>query len=199
MSGHISVVGAKFPQAATHHAKMLGFLESHLHPAVEKRIRHALAGESGNDIKREVDGVQFDMGDGMQEGNPPAGGMQRATHDLGRCYEFRPDRASRPVGYRKVKRRTQGKRALVPAAGCFLCKPGFQVEVCGGDRLCGAVAQALDRGEAAHAVAPPARAVASCSTSSTWPAILTFSQSAATVPSGETSSVVRSTPMYLRP
>ncbi len=50
---------------------MLCLLEGHLHPAVEEGIRHRFGGETGNDIERQIDGVEFDMGDGVQQGDAP--------------------------------------------------------------------------------------------------------------------------------
>ena len=66
MGGEVTVVGVEVIQAGAHHAEMFRFFEGNLHPPVEEGVRDGFGRESRNDIKRQIDGVEFDVGDGMR-------------------------------------------------------------------------------------------------------------------------------------
>lgn len=108
---------------------MLRFLEGDPHPAIEERIRHALGREPRDDVEGEIDGIQLDMGDGMQKGDASAQRRQRATGNTLRRYQFGLFRASGANWHRRIQRRAQGQAALAPATSSFLGKVRLEVEI----------------------------------------------------------------------
>lgn len=61
-------------------------------------MRHRLAGITGDDVEREVNGVQLDMGDGVQQRYATLDAVEGAALDGGRRNEFRFIRPARTFG-----------------------------------------------------------------------------------------------------
>ncbi|MNS96030.1 hypothetical protein D3C72_1303110 [compost metagenome] len=129
MGRQIAVVGAEASQAVAHQPEMFCLFEGDLHPAIEKGMRHGLAGISGDDVEREIDGVEFDMGDGMQQRDPSLDAVKRAAFHGGWRHEFRLLGPARTFGQRRVERGAQRQAARKPARRRFLRKRGFSVEI----------------------------------------------------------------------
>ncbi len=66
MGREITIVMAQGPQAVTHEVKMQGLLGRHAHPIVV--IGTGQAAKTVNGIPGQVDGVEFDMGHGVDQG-----------------------------------------------------------------------------------------------------------------------------------
>ena len=75
---------------------MFGLLVSYFYPVVIKISRQARVGEAGDHVPGEIDGIELDMGDCVQQGDPP-GGASSSRHFLRRQQNghFRP---GRPLG-----------------------------------------------------------------------------------------------------
>ncbi|MCY1246327.1 hypothetical protein D9M72_595530 [compost metagenome] len=104
MGGQVAIVGTKVVQPLANHAEVLGLLEGNLHPAIEKRIRHGFRRKTRDDIEREIDGIEFDMGDRMQKRDPPLERAQRSLLHLGWWCQKRLFRSTRPERNRPVER-----------------------------------------------------------------------------------------------
>lgn len=67
MGRKITVIGSKFPQPIAQQREMFCLFTGNHHPAIEERSRQGHGSETRHNIEREIDGVKFDMADGMQE------------------------------------------------------------------------------------------------------------------------------------
>jgi len=86
MSGQIAVIGSKVLQSLTDQRKMRGFLGTHTDPIIDKRALANLRTKPRHQIPGKIDGVKFDMGNGMKHGNsagPPSG---RAPGHIAWCF-----------------------------------------------------------------------------------------------------------------
>ena len=193
----IAVVCAELPQPVAHHVEMLGFLECDLHPSVEEGQRHLLVCEPRDDIERQVDGVEFDMADGVQQDDATALGIERAALDLCRRHEVRLVRTSGPGRWLEVAGIAQRDRARCPAhiGSARTCR--LLVEIGSRDRSRRGVPQRARLERVCCVFAHSARVASR--TASAWPGTFTFSQICRITPSPSINRVVRATPMYLRP
>ena len=69
VGGKVPVVVAQIEQALTHQAEVLGLLGRHLHPVRVERSRQGAEALDG--VPGQVDGVEFDMGDRVDQGCMP--------------------------------------------------------------------------------------------------------------------------------
>jgi hypothetical protein len=89
---------------------MLGFFVGGLDPVVIEAQGHRLVGEAGDDVPVQIDGVQLDMGDGVQKRDPPLGRSGAAAGHVPWVKQFglrRAGRENRAVG---PDRRAMGAR-----------------------------------------------------------------------------------------
>ena len=150
MGGDVAVIRTQRTKTFTHQVEMLGFFEGDLHPAIEEALRHGGRGEAGDDIQRQIGGVEFDMGDGVQERDPPVRRMQRTALDLRGRDKLGPCRAAGPERRQRVERRAQRQTPRMPAGGDILGKRGLDVEVFGENGPRRAIAQGKNRLVTAH-------------------------------------------------
>ena len=124
MGRQVAIGGIQFCQPVIQHQEMAGLVIGDTQPVVKKGARQVGTCIAAGHVERKVNGVQFDMGDGMQQGNAPAGGRPDtpARHIAGR-FQFRPGRASRPVWWRGGAK--SGNAAIVPTCHKKARLPGL--------------------------------------------------------------------------
>ena len=98
MGGQGAVVAAQRLEAVADEVEVLGLLVGGLHPVVIEPERHGDVGEARDDVPVQVDGVQLDVGDRMQKGDPSLGRARPAARNFARRQKRRTLRPRRPVG-----------------------------------------------------------------------------------------------------
>src|SRR5690606_33262190 len=93
MGGKIAILIARRGQMPTHERKVISLFAGNLQPVPVKIVRHA--GKAPDDIQRQVDGIEFDMGDRVHERRFPLRGLRRAYGYLTRVYQLRALRPAR--------------------------------------------------------------------------------------------------------
>ncbi len=199
MGGQIAIVCTEASQPVAHQPEMFCLFEGDLHPAIEKGMRHRLAGITGDNVEREIDGVEFDMGNGVQQRDTALDAVKRAAFHCGRRNEFRLFRPARALWQGWVQRRAQRQAALEPPCRRLLCERGLPVEIGACDSIRRTTAQRHDFERGHHNGLVPQSFFAASRTAWAWPATFTLFQISAILPSGPTRNVVRSTPMYFFP
>ena len=85
MRGEVAITPTELSQACFQHGEMARFIVSDAHPVIIKFRRPILCSEAADQIPSQIDGVQFDMRDGVEEGDPPAyTAGAAARHQAGR-------------------------------------------------------------------------------------------------------------------
>jgi hypothetical protein len=69
VSRQIAIGGSELGQPAGQQSKMASLLGGDADPVVEEVARQSLAGEPGDQVPSEVDGVELDMSQRMKEGD----------------------------------------------------------------------------------------------------------------------------------
>ncbi len=83
---------------------MLGLFAGNLHPPVKEGPRHFLQGKPGDNIERKINCIEFDMRNGMQQGDHAPLTAQGAPWNAVRGNQFRLLRPPRTVGNNKILR-----------------------------------------------------------------------------------------------
>lgn len=187
-------MGAEGFQPARQEAEVLGLFQRDCHPAIEERARHCLAGKAGDDVEREIDGVQFDMGERVDQSDAAFNRMHGAPLDRAWRNENRFRRAARSIWQHRISRSVQADPAREPEAAGAVSTLHLGIKIAFTQRFNGRLPKR--RGLPASLVhVAHANWRAASSTSSAWPGTFTFGQSRTIVPSEPTSAVVRSTPI----
>src|SRR5579864_1408765 len=168
---------------------MLGLLGGDTKPIVEERTRQAAIAEPSDEVPGEIDRVELDMGERVQERDPP---RRRAEIASSRHVARRAQ--DRMLGPRRAHRR--GRPADRHVAGVPACRQrpaqrDLARRIGGIQDRRRALGEGLD-----HKIQS---AFTACSTSATWPGTLTLCHTLRTMPSLSIRKVARSIPMYLRP
>ena len=168
MGRQLAIIRSHSLQPVAEQVEMLALFVRRAHPVVEIALGHRNMGKAGDDVPVQINGVQFDMRDGMDQGDaaPKAAGFP-ARNLVGR-QQFRRIRPRRAVGRGRVAdlQRVAILDGGEPQRGCGVGFRGLFVAVGGGQDL----DRQLRQCGAAH------RACAAARTSSTWPGTLTLRQ-----------------------
>ena len=195
MGGQGAVVAAKRFKAVAHQVEMLGLFIGGLHPVVIETGRHRLVGEAGDQIPVQIDGVEFDMRDGVQKGDPAFGAAGTAARHIARVKEGGQGRA-RGAWWRGGMADAQARARIAcgkPCGGVAAAKRGLFPAVGGCQDSHGHLRQR--QVHTAPLFLTGHSACAAASTSSAWPLTPTLFQTRATVPVPSIRKVVRSTPI----
>ena len=158
-------------------------------PVVPEPDGQILARKTHGDVPVQVDGVEFDMRDGVEEGDAPRGPAAPPFRHVARIQQFgpvRPRGAERGISAPDLHRRAALTRGAPGRSGLSRLRHLFPPAGRAQHRL-------AQRGEAGHS------ASAAASTSSTWPLTFTLRQIRAILPSASIRYVARSIPMEVLP
>ncbi len=127
MGGKGSIMAIELFEARVDHAEMARLLAAHLDPvtsesrAVEARVRNR-RGKACGHVESEIDGVEFDMGDGVEKG----GAAFRAAEAAARRLAWRNEpRGFRPSGAIRRDLDLSQRCARPPQAVSFLSRARF--------------------------------------------------------------------------
>lgn len=177
-----------------HQVEMFGFFVCRFDPVVKEPHGHRHMGKPRDDVPVQVDRVQFDMGDGVQQGDAPLGAAGFAVGHIAGRQQFGARGAGglhRRAGGAHFGRLTRCARGL-PLRGQLARQRGFFTAIATAQHGVGHLGQRHHRG-VGH------RAFTASRTSSAWPGTLTRGQMRAMVPSAAISTVVRSIPKKVLP
>ena len=71
MGGEIAIGGAELGEPGGDELEMRGLLIGDIDPIVEESAGQLRRGEAGDQVPGEIDGVELDMGEGVEEGDAP--------------------------------------------------------------------------------------------------------------------------------
>jgi hypothetical protein len=114
MRRQIAVIGPKRAQPVAQQGEMARLVIGDLHPVVEETQRNLHRRETRDDVEREVDGVQFDMGESMHQCDAPGYRVQRTLLQQARCDQLRLFRPAGAIGRGRIGRSTQRQEPLAP-------------------------------------------------------------------------------------
>ena len=96
MRWQIAISRIKARQTLAQHQEMARLITGHPQLVIKKGARQRGIGVTASHIKRQIDGVQFDMRNGVQQRNASAGRWpDTAARYITRGFQFRP---ARPAG-----------------------------------------------------------------------------------------------------
>lgn len=98
----IAVVETQLAQAVAQEHEMARLVVGHLRPVAVEALGQAA--EAVDRVPAQVDGVEFDVGDRMQERGPALVAAQAAPGQLARMHQPRPRRPSRHADRRRRRR-----------------------------------------------------------------------------------------------
>jgi hypothetical protein len=116
MGGKIAVSDPEFDEPRGDEPEMQRLFVGHSHPIIEEGAGEVGGAEARDQVPCQIDGVEFDMRDGVQERRAP-GGSAIDLASRNRCGrdQFRQRRPGRAV--RRGRERTEVKPAPAPCVG----------------------------------------------------------------------------------
>ncbi len=136
MRVEVAVVAAEFAQPLAQHHEVAGLVVGHLHPVAMEVRRQAAEAVDG--IPCQVDGIELDVGDGMQERGAALVAAEAAARQVARMHQPRPRRPARHAD--RVRRRCVGGNAQLATrerGGMLSRQCGFLRRICGVQALAG--------------------------------------------------------------
>ena len=132
MRGQVAVAPSEFRKSLPQKAEMLRFFKPDLRPVVMKRTRHVLVGEPGDQIPCHVDGVQFDVGERMEQRKPASLSTRAPPWHIAGWAQFGAVWPAGPLGHSKCPRDDREPNLPpIPRFGRFPREPAFLIDIIG--------------------------------------------------------------------
>ena len=117
MGRKITIAAIQFAEAMRQQLEVLGFFKPDLHPVIEEAARHAGVREPGDQIPSHVDGVELDVGEGMEQCEAATRSMRRTAGHV--AWGRRSGREGRPGCSGIVRGSERAPRSRVRANHLF--------------------------------------------------------------------------------